>query len=400
MKEKGFSNFISLLAILALNGVILSFVFSAIVFMKTSFNREWSTRSRVFQERKLKEILEDWTGKVYEGDNIEKIFERISKKGKEGDFNFENFLDFEILKEEEKEISFKFIASSRTWKGRYESISKIEGESKLFKGSINLSLFPLLIESSDSFQEVNLNSCLIPKEVFSFPFSIKLNLRDEVKESIKNSEEDIIYFDSLEEPILFINRDVEKIEFQREFNSQILSIFSSGKEVRLRIFKEGSIFEGYSGGLVLSRPCKLILINGKIDSITSEGNNVLIPALDLTIIASGPIKIEKPIDGANSLLGICSTGFNLINGEEGEAFIKISKETSSLRASLLSMGRIEIEGELILKGSLQAKNLIGKKLEIFVQDYLVSGINPSFYPLTEQNSLFIGKLNIEEWREE
>lgn len=399
MKEKGFSNFISLLIILALNGILLSFVFSAGVFMKTALHREWLTKSRVFQEKSLKKILEEWMGKVYKCDNIEKILEKISRKGKDEIFNFETSLDFEILKNTEKEITFKFIANSKTWRRKYESKSKIMGEGKIFKENVNLSLFPLLIEYGESLQKLNLHSSLLPKEIFTFPFTIKLNLGYEFKENIKNLKEKIIYFDSLEEPILFINQDVEKIEFQREFNFQIISIISNGREARLRIGKENSIFEGH-GGLVLSKPCKLILVNGKIDSITSAEENILIPALNLTIIASGPIKIEKTIDGSNSLLGICSTGFDLTNGEERESSIKISSQVNSLRASLLSMDRIEIEEALTLKGSLQTKKLICKKLEIFIQDYLVSGLNPSFYPLTEENSFFIGKLNIQEWREE
>ncbi len=400
MKEKGFSNFISLLIILSLHGVILSFVLTIGIFLKTSLLREWMLKSRAFQEKSLKELLVSWTEKIYEFEDEDKVFEKVLMKGKEEDFNYETFLEFEKLKESGCEIPFIFLASSRTWRGKYESKTVIKGESKFFRGNIPLSLFPLAIESIDSAKEINIFSNLLPKERFPFPISILLNFSEELIEKIKNSGEGIFYFDSLEKPVLFFNQDVEKIEFGREIDFQILNIISMGKQVSLRIGNNGSIFQNYDGKLINSEPCKLILINGKVESISSKEENVLIPSLDLTIISSGSIKIETSIEGANSLLGICSIGFDIINGEERESFIKITQNANSIRASILSAGNIETEGDLFIKGSLQAKRIEGKKIKIFVQDYLVSGLNPTFYPLTAENNFFIGKLNIEEWREE
>lgn len=242
-------------------------------------------------------------------------------------------------------------------------------------------------------------SKFLPKEIFSSPISFYLNLKEELKEKIKNCGEGIFYFDSLEEPALFINQDVEKIEFKKEFDFQVVEFSTNGKKTSLRIGNGSSFFENYDGTLMISRPCKLVLVNGEIKSIVSSEDNVLISGLDLTIISSGPLKIEKSIDGGNSLLGICSTGLDILNGEEREGSIKISPEVNSIRASLFSAGTIEIERGITLKGSLQAKNLRCENLRIFVQDYLVSGLNPTFYPLTMEDSIFIGKLNIEEWRE-
>ncbi len=400
MKEKGFSNFISLLITLSLHGVILSFVLTTGIFLKTSLYREWMVRSRTFQEKSIKEVIGSWAEKIYEFEDTDKIFEKVSRKGKEGNFNFETSLEFEKLKESGNEILFSFLTTSKTWRERNESKTVLKGKSKFFKGKIPLSLFPLLVESNDSAVEASVFSNLLPKESFSFPISIVLNFSEELIEKIKNSGEGIFYFDSLEKPVLFFNQDVEKIEFGREFDFQVLNIISTGKQVSLRIGTNGSIFYSYDGKLINSQPCKFILINGKIESISSSIDNVLISFLDLTIISSGHIKIATSIDGANSLLGICSVGFDIINGEERESFIKISQNVNSIKASIFSAGRVETESNLFIKGSLQAKKLEGKNIKIFVQDYLVSGINPTFYPLTAENAFFIGKLNIEEWREE
>jgi hypothetical protein len=399
LKEKGFSNFISLLIILALHEVIMSFVFSTGVFLKTSLNREWTSKSRSFQEKSLKETIEKWMEKAYSSDDIDKIFEKVVNRGKDGDFNFETSIEFKKIEELEKEILFSFSALSRTWRGRRESKTILEGELRLFKGKLPLSLFPLLLDSQDSLSRVKIISKFLPKEIFSSSISFYLNLREEVKEKIKNCGEGIFYFDSLEEPALFINQDVEKIEFRKEFDFQVVDFNSKGEEFSLRIGNGGSVFENYDGTLKSPRPCKLVLVNGEIKSILSSEDNVLISGLDLTLISSGPLKIEKSIDGENSLLGICSTGFDILNGEERESSIKISSDVKSIRASLFSAGTIEIERGITLRGSLQAKNLRCENLKIIVQDYLVSGLNPTFYPLTLEDSIFIGKLNIEEWRE-
>lgn len=400
MKEKGFSNFISLLIILSLHGVILGFVFSTGLFVKSCLHREWTIKGRAFQEKSIKEIIEEWMDRASKIEDTAKIFEKISKKGKDGDFNFETILKFEELEGYGNVIPFRFTAISTTVRGKYESKTLLEGEGRFFKGGIPLSIFPILSESKDSLSEAKVFSHLLPKEKFSFPFSINLNFNDELKEKIKDSSEGIFYFDSLEEPVLFFNGNVDRIEFAREFDFQVVNIIFDGKKVSLRIGKGSSIFQNYDGALISSKQCKLIIINGKIESINSSEDYVLIPCLDLTIISSGSINIEKSIDGANSLLGICSVGFDLISGEEKESFIRISQNVCSIHASLLSAGNIEIEGELIVKGSLQAKKINFKNLKIFVQDYLISGINPAFYPSSAEDSIFIGKLNIEEWREE
>lgn len=399
MKERGFSNFMSLLIILALHGLILSLVFSTGIYLKTSLHRERMIKSRALQEKKLKEIIEKWMEKTYKSDNSERIFERILNIGKEGDFNFETSIEFKRMEEGKKEILFRFLAISRVWKGRQESRTIVEGGARLFKGSIPLSLFPLLLESQEFLNGVEVISKFLPKGKFSFPICFNLNLKEELKEKIKNCGECIFYFDSLEEPLLFFNQDVEKIEFRKEFDLQIVDITSNGKKSSLRIGNESSVFESYDGTLKNSRPCRLILVNGKIESITTTEDDVLISGIDLTIISSAHVRIEKSIDGENSLLGICSTGFDILNGEERESSIKISPDVNSIRASLFSAGSIEIEGELSLKGGLQTKNLKCKALRIFAQDYLVSGFAPAFYPLTSEESIFIGKLNIEEWRE-
>lgn len=400
MKERGFSNFISLLIILALHGLILSFVFSVGTYLKTSLHREWMIKRRTFQEKSLKEMIEKWMEKTYKYDDSDRIFEGILNRGKDEDFNFETSIEFKKIEEWEKETTFRFLAFSRVWRGRQESRTTVEGEVRLFKGSISLSLFPLLLESQDSLDGVAVLSKLLPKGKFSFSLSFNLNLKEELKEKIKNCGEGIFYFDSLEEPVLFLNQDVEKIEFRKEFDFQIVDITSNGKKSSLRIDKGSSIFESYDGILKNSKPCKLILVNGEIESITSSEDDVLISGIDLTIISSGQIKIEKSIDGENSLLGICSIGFDILNGEKRESSIKISPNVNSIRASLFSAESIEIEGYLTLKGSLQTKNLKVKGLKILAQDYLVSGFAPTFYPLTSGESIFIGKLNIYEWREE
>lgn len=400
MKEKGYSNFISLLIILSLHGVILSFVFSTGLFTKSCLHREWALKGRALQEKSIKEIIEEWMEKASEIEDPAKILEKILKKGKEGDFNLETILEFEEMEECGRGIPFKFTAISKTNRGKYESKTLLGGEGRFFKGNIPLSLFPILLESQDSLSEVRVFSYLLPKEKFSIPLSVNLNFNDELKDKIKKSGEGIFYFDSLKEPALLFNGNVDRIEFSREFDFQIVNIISDGKKVSLRIGDGSTIFENYDGKLISSKQCKLVIINGKIESITSSEDDILIQGLDLTIISSGPINIEKSIDGANSLLGICSVGFDMVNGEEKESFIRISQNVGSIRASLLSAGEIKIEGELIVKGSLQAKKINFKNLRIFVQDYLISGINPTFYPLTLENTIFIGKLNIEEWREE
>ncbi len=174
------------------------------------------------------------------------------------------------------------------------------------------------MESQDSLNGVEVISKFLPEEKFSFSISFNLNLKEELKEKIKNCGEGIFYFDSLEEPALFFNQDVEKIEFRKEFDFQIVDFISNGKKVSLRIGNGNSVFESYDGTLKSSKPCRLILVNGKIESITSSEDYVLISGIDLTIISSAHIKIEKSIDGENSLLGICSTGFDILNGEQGK----------------------------------------------------------------------------------
>ncbi|MGQ9619018.1 MAG: hypothetical protein ACUVUG_08690 [Candidatus Aminicenantia bacterium] len=400
MKEKGFSTFLFLLIVLALHGAILTFIFSTGLFLRTSLYREWMAKSRNFQEGCIKKVMEEFIKKLSEEEDFQKIFElKIIERGKDENLFFETNLELEELEQSQNFVPFKFLIKTKTWKGRYESKSTIEGKGKVFKGRLPFSLFPLLSESVDS--EIEVISPLLPKNKFipsSLAFSLLIN--EELREKIKESGEGIFYFHSLEEPVLFINQDAEKIVFSKELNSQLIKLESRGKEVSLKIDKYGAVFQNFDGTLINSKPCKLILVNGKINLIYSTEKSVLIPGLDLTIISSDSIKIENSLEGENSLVGICSTGIDIVNGEEKEGLIKISQNASSVCVSLFSGGRIDLEGDLIIKGSLQCKNLNSKNLKIIAQGYLLSGKSPSFYPITSEEKIFIGKLEINEWREE
>ncbi len=402
MKERGFSTISSLLIVFAMNAVILSFVLTTGIFLKSSLHRDWMVKSRSFQEKSIKEILEIWFCKIKDMESYEKFFESgFSEKGKEKDFYFETTLSIEKSEQVQEAIPFKFSVTSRTFRGNRESRTIAEGEGKLFSGQLPFSLFPLFVEVSDFSSDVKIISGLLPKAQFSsLPFSLKLNLSDEIKEKIERSGEGIFYFDFLDFAVLFVNQDVEKIHFSREWDFQWITLRSEGKEVSLRMGRESSIFKNSEGELISSKPCKLIMINGKIDSISSSFENVLISGIDLTIISSGSIKIDSSIDGENSLLGICSVGLDILSGEEREGYIKISERAVSIRASLLACGKgIEIEGDLIVKGSIHAKRIQFKNLTIITQEYLLSGLSPTFYPLTSEEMFFIGQLNILDWRE-